>query len=540
MSRISLNDLTPYIRTKIPIENLFSAMLGCFILLLSMIVVLTPENERFIKNVFIYYIIVLFLIIILVMQASSKLNKPQRNHVKYKNISPSKKIERLIRENIMGTKREPEPRPTHGLKSTYREPLTVEKDTFVTPRADFRHTTTRFRPGTGRPSFYGETPRRDIFADEHKFTTPRRDRFGESRYTSVFDRTFTGKRDFKSTLKPRYSFATSKMGSPDVRSRFEYSDLLSGARDSLPNQELRDYESFENSKDKYGETIRKLKIGNKMKDWISRTRTWVHEALIKKIVALDRENLIELCRLLAKFRYSLVFIKEDFYDREARGTIHYEYEKIIKHYFNERHKMIDMQDLLDLEKNQDPVSQLYGKYFYVFKDGTELKIDDKYKELFDTLLKQRKDIEKYFTIEGFGKEARFYTFYRLYKFAHSKDLYIKYNSGDFFNGLEWTSRLPTDAQIIMWMFCTFLQRLHRDTSDSHSIPRIFYDYMDYHPRYKDGAETLCIQQVAPPSYAPLYKVIDGTDELDCLPGNDNVFNAVLFFMYLIKTKNMRI
>lgn len=66
--------------------------------------------------------------------------------------------------------------------------------------------------------------------------------------------------------------------------------------------------------------------------------------------------------------------------------------------------------------------------------------------------------------------------------------------------------------------------------------KIFYDYMDYRPKYPQGKDTLIIVQVAPHNYAPLYRVISGEEELNCYPGSDNVFNAILFFLYEIKSK----
>ena len=68
-----------------------------------------------------------------------------------------------------------------------------------------------------------------------------------------------------------------------------------------------------------------------------------------------------------------------------------------------------------------------------------------------------------------------------------------------------------------------MQRKYRDGSEAREMIKIFYDYMDYHSKYSHGENSLLIVQTAPHSHAPFYKVISGNQELNCLPGNSNVF-----------------
>lgn len=81
-----------------------------------------------------------------------------------------------------------------------------------------------------------------------------------------------------------------------------------------------------------------------------------------------------------------------------------------------------------------------------------------------------------------------------------------------------------------------MQRKYRDGSETREMIKIFYDYMDYHSKYSHGENSLLIVQTAPHSHAPYYKVISGNEELNCLPGNNNVFCAIMFFLYVIKKK----
>lgn len=247
-------------------------------------------------------------------------------------------------------------------------------------------------------------------------------------------------------------------------------------------------------------------------------------------------NLKDVCRLLSRYGINLVYSRDEEYSTHKSSLIPSEYDRIMKDYFKERHVTIDMNQLLSMELKQTLVGQLYGKHYYSIHGKKLFEADEKTRDVFERVLNQRKDIEKYFRIDGFSEESRFYTYYRVKKLAESHSLKIEYNSGEFFNGSEWTSKLPTDSQIIMWMFCTWVKIAYREHNDLGAVVRVLYEYMDYHHRYSDGEDSLVIVQVTPPRYAPHYKIISGTEELDCMPGNNNVFNAILFFMYMIKTK----
>ena len=146
---------------------------------------------------------------------------------------------------------------------------------------------------------------------------------------------------------------------------------------------------------------------------------------------------------------------------------------------------------------------------------------------------QRRDIERYYSVSSFGFDSRLYIFNRICNLVKSSEFDIQYNSGENFNGEEWSPKYPTDSHIIMWMFCTIFQRSYRNEELNYKI-KIYYDYSKHQPSCSEEEDSPIILQTAPNDYAPFYKVISGSKELNCKPGKDNVFYAILFFLYVLK------
>ena len=553
MERRSLREIIVFLKNNLPVENYFSLLLIGLIVVLLSIVGLTSEDERFIKNLFVYYIIVIFIILIVIMQTSLRLRRAEQKVVRYKNLTPSKKLQDIIRENIMGVKAENDLKAARGFRSGYFDKLPHESDRFYTPKGDFMSSNVRYRPGPMRKQYFGDSPSRDRFNVDKRFNTPTKSRFEETGfsrpfdvfgkdmyqnsgiYSNVFNK--SSKHDYDNSFAPRYSYQTSRLDKSVEPRRKDFLGLEGKFKDLPSTKELEDYENKELSKDKYSETIEKLQIKHRMRGWMKHTKEWIQEGVLQKLIKLDLDNWTDLCRVFSRFKYNVVFSKEDFYNKETRGILPYEYDKIFKHYFNQSYNLIDLKDLNEIRKRQSPVGELYDKYFFTFRDGNILKIDESYTNTLENLLKQRKDIERYFNIDRFSSESRLYVYQRIEQLSRSSELLIKYNYGEPFNGVEWTPRLPTDAHIIMWVFraCFECNNVEDDSGYS-KISKIYYDFMDYRTKYQNDEDVLAILQVAPHTYAPFYKVISGTEELNCIPGSDNVFNAILFFLYMLNNK----
>ncbi|KAG8440082.1 hypothetical protein GDO86_006033 [Hymenochirus boettgeri] len=130
-----------------------------------------------------------------------------------------------------------------------------------------------------------------------------------------------------------------------------------------------------------------------------------------------------------------------------------------------------------------------------------------------------------------------YLFERIKELSHGGCMSsFRWNAGGDFKGRKWDTDLPTDAAIIMHIFCTYL--------DARLPP---------HPKYPDGKtftsqhfvltpdkpdtsneNVFCIHQssINPPYYELVYQ-----KHIYNLPkGRNNLFHTLLMFLYIIKSK----
>lgn len=523
MDKHKTKQLVKIIMNRVHIENVFSLILLALIVILWFLTLLSHEQERFVKNMHIYYIMVIFTIMVFVMQASLCSNVSQNKTIKFRNLKPSKDTQRIMRENIFGK-----------VGDRSRSP--------VTPRTSYHNTEIRHR---NRQAFeVSETP----FTTKFKVNTPCKFYLSDLINIGGFDKSFSPRKSYDKSF-------VRDLGEREYagfeRKRFGIDRSAAKGQNEI---ELPDYEDVEVTESKYHETVEELKI-KKFGYWIKYTKEWIHEGIIKKLIRIDLDNLKDLCRILNSIGYNLVFTEEAARGgRECTPTygvpsfskspgysgysniVVCEYEKISKNHSDKRNKLISYNEVLQMELQQDLVGKLYDKFYYAIKSRKMFNIEGKTKDDFDDILSQRKDIEQYYTIDGFDHITRYYVYQRIHRLAEMTTLNIKYNSGDSFDSKEWSSKLPTDAKIIMWLFCTCFQRIYRDGSDYKEIIKILHDYQDYHSKYSKNEDKLVIVQVAPPRYAPLYKVISGNKELNGYPGEENVYSAILLFLYEIKTK----
>lgn len=536
MERIGPMEALRKLKKRLPVENVFSILLIVIAIVLWFISLLTDERTRIINDTFIHYFIIAVFVAVGYLQVSLRIKINANKKIKFKNIKPPRHIQQMIRNSIMGVGNETAAKPQQIIP--HLDKGSPERDNFYTPRMSFGQPVSRFDRNVPRRSFGDESffSNRDFkggletpymseptdfynLGDERKHHTPLR------RYDSSTISQFTlgGSR--------RTDFDRSRF------SKYGYSELMGRPRETPRSVELPDFKSVSELKEEYHNTIEKLQIKNKMKYWLANTQNWIHKKIIRNLVELDLKNLEDLASMLSsRAGFNLVFMKSEGHSSSRSPIIPREYEKRVKYYYNERNQDLDMRELLEIEIKQDLVGQLYGKYYYSLKGKYLFEASEKYRKAFETLLEQRKELENYFTVEGFCYESRFYVFNRILKWTDTSDFDVRYNSGISFAGAEWNQKLPTDSQVIMSVFCAYFQRLYKDGSEHHGIIRILYDYMDYHPKYSHGNDTLIIVQVAPHSYAPHYKVRSGEEDLNCYPGKENVFNAILFFLHQLKTK----
>lgn len=186
MVKITGEDLIKALRKRIPIENVFSGILLVFIFILFILISISPEEERFVKNMHVYYFMIFFLILIFIMQSSLRLNMDKQRKQKYRELTPSKirdatkhtpsRLQKIIRENLHGGNYDGDKRNHQGLRNTFAERYSPEREKFFTPRSSYGNST-RYRPGVRARGYFNDSPHEDKLASDRKFYTPHRSKF---------------------------------------------------------------------------------------------------------------------------------------------------------------------------------------------------------------------------------------------------------------------------------------------------------------------------------------------------------------------------
>jgi hypothetical protein len=142
MDRLKTKQLMSILKDKYSIENVFSSLIAALIVVLLFLMLISYEEERFVKNVHIHYIMVFFTIMIIIMQASLRLNTSDKKKIKFRNLKPSQDNQRIMRNNVFG-----------GIGDRSRSPIArgryaegyKEKEVFYTPKSSYHNTEVRHR-----------------------------------------------------------------------------------------------------------------------------------------------------------------------------------------------------------------------------------------------------------------------------------------------------------------------------------------------------------------------------------------------------------
>lgn len=357
-------------------------------------------------------------------------------------------LQRIIRENILGVAGNQNDR--RDIKDTLGDFRYSERETFFTPKQSFNSSTLRYRQGGRHTTFFPDSHFESKFSTD-RFMTPNRSKRIHLILGS-FGTAFSPHRQ-ETEFESRYSFQAPRFDKNEEVSKYEYTDISRRrGREFDDSTDLPDFVDISLSKEKFYETIENLKINNRVKYWLENTKEWMHRGILKSLLKLDIDNLVELCRLLSRVGYNLVFEKDEESYSSKKLPVPSDYDQCCKYYFDKKNRMIDMNELMSMELKQTLVGKLYGKYYYSIKGKLVFEPNEKDIAVFEKYLSQRRDIESYFTVEGFGPESRFYVYYRILNLTQSTTLNIKYNSGMQIDRMNWSSKFPTDAHIIMSMF----------------------------------------------------------------------------------------
>ncbi|KAK4884245.1 hypothetical protein RN001_000516 [Aquatica leii] len=111
---------------------------------------------------------------------------------------------------------------------------------------------------------------------------------------------------------------------------------------------------------------------------------------------------------------------------------------------------------------------------------------------------------------------------------------FKWNSGANFNGKEWNNSLPTDSEIIMHLFATYMDNQlplvpnrpdMKPFSDSHYIKL---------KQEIPSSTKIAIQQCS--EKPPHFCVVVGNEVFQMVQGYNNLFHTLLFFLYQVNEK----
>ncbi|XP_028516709.1 transmembrane protein 209, partial [Exaiptasia diaphana] len=110
----------------------------------------------------------------------------------------------------------------------------------------------------------------------------------------------------------------------------------------------------------------------------------------------------------------------------------------------------------------------------------------------------------------------------------------RWNSGGKFRGKDWESNNITDSQIVMHMFCTYMDsRLPADPRFPDGGTFTGLHFLKTPDKPDARKSDLCIYMSRPLHY----KVVVEDEVFDLAKGRNNLFHAIIFFLYQVKTKD---
>lgn len=110
----------------------------------------------------------------------------------------------------------------------------------------------------------------------------------------------------------------------------------------------------------------------------------------------------------------------------------------------------------------------------------------------------------------------------------------RWNRGGSWKGKEWTPEFPTDAQVAMNVFCSFMDGLLPPAFEGDHRPFRRVHYMSAPPTAHQNirGRYLIFQSQELPT--PHYRVIVNGALQEVMPGKKNIFHAIVLFLYAIK------
>lgn len=183
------------------------------------------------------------------------------------------------------------------------------------------------------------------------------------------------------------------------------------------------------------------------------------------------------------------------------------------------------------------IQQLTNQGIYFLGGKAHLTMEEGMQAEFEKLLSEREMLEEYLRVEKFGHpSARAYIVERMSHWYSQDSLSsIRYNRGYRWVGGEWSPKLPTDSNIIMWMFSIFMKKNIRDKDSKDE------DFYVFDPNYfikNCQPDEIKIIQRSPPTHAPYFEVDTGGQVLPIYTGDDNpIFCIVIFLNEVLRKRD---
>eukprot|EP01135_Chromosphaera_perkinsii_P007628 Nk52_evm84s914 gene=Nk52_evmTU84s914 len=135
-------------------------------------------------------------------------------------------------------------------------------------------------------------------------------------------------------------------------------------------------------------------------------------------------------------------------------------------------------------------------------------------------------------------QQREYVYRRILELAETTCLPgYRWNGGGKFKGKEWNSDLPTDFQIVIHLFTTYMDLLlPEDTRGLKGRPFSSLHYVvspDSAETGKIDAEVVIFQSEI---YPPKVKIVTKEESWEILQGRNNLFHAIILFLFYVKKR----
>ncbi|CAG9322333.1 unnamed protein product [Blepharisma stoltei] len=273
------------------------------------------------------------------------------------------------------------------------------------------------------------------------------------------------------------------------------------------------------------EWMKKKGIDMKIRQWIMNVRQWYSKELIPYILNSNVENIMQLNKLLKEFtkKCEKHWIYEGSFDDIKGFELTHDEKTVYK-----RVSIRDIQDLIkDLKFNYTLDLELSKKESAIPGDSSK---EEALKRLqLADIVRQRLLLDNFFEIPTFN--CRNFVISRLYTLSSTLSL-KDYQASPAVSDNSWTSRKPSDPQILSHLFFRLLNNLNNPTVDPNF--NMFSEIVTEAPPSSMHISKVLFYQT---SRIPTFEILSGSEIWTPHKDSDNLFSAIALFLYHVQQKN---